>query len=249
LSLTFEEKRKRHLERRLAPDREVTAGELGALGVTGIHRYMSTVLFEEAAALSSPVIGRFREVFIGTHSYMNEGGYLRDHVVIGRYCSIGRRVTIGAGGHAMRGVSTSPFLVGTAGAAYTPAQVEELGLSGKRRHSGPAILEHDVWVGDGAVIMPGITVATGTVIGANAVVTRDVAPYTIMGGIPAKPIGSRFPAGMVDRLLASRYWEIPALRLKAMPTRNVFEFLATVADEPPDAVLPTLAMAATAASR
>ncbi|MBI2718272.1 MAG: CatB-related O-acetyltransferase [Rhizobiales bacterium] len=156
---------------------------------------------------------------------MNDGGYLRDCVAIGRYCSIGRRVTIGAGMHVMRGLSTSPYLNREGDRPYTDEESDTLGFAGPRKNLGPTVLGHDVWIGDGVIVLPGVSIGTGSVLGANAVVTRDVPPYAIVGGVPARIIRRRFPEAIVERLLASRYWELPYESLQAMPVSNIFKFI------------------------
>lgn len=243
--MTFEEKLAQYRVGSLSPDHEVAAEKLAAIGITSPPKYLAKVLFEPAVFLGSPAIAEARAIFIGTHSYMNDGGYLRDNVMIGRYCSIGRRVTIGAGKHAMRGVSTSPFLNRVGGSTYSAEQRKALGFT-ETKSTGPAIIRHDVWIGDGAVVMPGITISTRAIIGANAVVTRDVPPYVIVGGVPAKPIGQRFPKGVSERLLSSDYWELPDGELKLMPLNNVFEFLERLETKKPvKLAIPTYALGVT----
>ncbi len=66
---------------------------------------------------------------------------------------------------------------------------------------------------------------TGAVVGANSVVTRNVAAYSVVGGIPAKPLRARFSSAIAEKLLLSQYWEYPFALLKALPCANVFEFL------------------------
>src|SRR5690606_36010071 len=77
------------------------------------------------------------------------------------------------------------------------------------------IIGHDVWIGHGATILPGVTVGNGAVVGAGAVVSRDVAPYTIVGGVPAKLIRDRFAAGTGERMDRLAWWNWDHLRLRA----------------------------------
>jgi tetrahydrodipicolinate N-succinyltransferase len=95
----------------------------------------------------------------------------------------------------------------------------------KRTHT---IVGNDVWIGDGAVLVSGVTIGTGAVIGANAVVVRDVTPYGIVGGVPARQIKMRFPEEVCQQLLSTEYWEYPLEVLKESPMRNVFEFIAHI---------------------
>lgn len=182
--------------------------------------------FEPGSALGSNVIllpSDDISVFVGAHSYMNGGGYLRDGVLIGRYCSIGRRVTIAAGGHNMGALSTSPLISGCSAAPYSAAQLEQ--VRGRKGPNKPTVIESDVWIGDGAVIRPGVKLSVGTVVGANAVVVRDTDPYEIVGGVSAKTLGYRFAPQVIERLLASEWWEYDAATLNSLPTANVFQFL------------------------
>lgn len=174
-------------------------------GGTARRRYF----YEEGSALHSPMIRTAAEfLFIGAYSYMNAGGYCRGSVMIGRFCSIGRRVTIGAGMHNMAGLSTSAVLEGTAD-------------ENQRSNAGAAtIIESDVWIGDGVIIMPGCRIGAGAVVGANAVVTRDVPPYQIVGGTPARAIRPRFPAPLASALLAAAWWEHPVEVLRGVDTRS-----------------------------
>lgn len=190
-------------------------------------RFLTGCYFEAGVSIQSQVFAGNRYNFIGAHSYMNNGGYMRDRILIGRYCSIGRRVTIGAGMHRVDGLSTYPGLnKGTSG-QYSAEEREHLNITpkSKRRYT---VIMNDVWIGDGAVIMPGIKVGTGSVIGANTVVTKDVEPYTIVGGVPGKSIRRRFPDDIVTELLKCQWWEMPHAELKEMPTGNVFHFLEAI---------------------
>lgn len=193
-------------------------------GGTAKRRYF----YEEGSSLHSPLIRTAAEfLFIGAHSYINAGGYCRGSVMIGRFCSIGRRVTIGAGMHNMGGLSTSALLEGTAGET-------------QRSNAGAVtIIESDVWIGDGAIIMPGCRIGSGAVIGANAVVTRDVLPYLIVGGTPARVIRPRFEAPLAAALHATAWWEYPLDALRGIDTRSAEGALAALSDLPAPPPYPT----------
>ncbi len=92
-------------------------------------------------------------------------------------------------------------------------------------------LGHDVWVGANAVIMAGAQIGIGAVIGAGAVVLGDVPPYAIAVGVPAQIKRFRFPAPIVDRLLASRWWDLPLDTLRALPTDDIEACLTAIERE------------------
>lgn len=198
--------------------------------------------FEPHSQLLSPIVlgdGEPPTNFIGAYSYINGGGYLRDRVAIGRYCSVGRRVTIAAGNHSIRSLSTSPRIKGSAARAYT---AEELALVYSPSPAEPfTIIESDVWIGDGAVIKAGVHLAVGSVVGANAVVIRDTQPYEIVGGVAARHLGFRFDTSVIADLLATEWWERDASALNRLPSANVFEFIERFhADAPAPADFPLL---------
>ena len=165
---TLAQKQERFLEQTLAPDQVLDAAGQAARGIVQ-PAALKPVLFEEGARLESPAITADRRVFIGAHSYMNGQGYLRSNVFIGRFCSIGRRVTIGAGGHRMTGLSTSPLLsAGPMHRHYDAQEVAALGFPAQETIGMPTIIGSDVWIGDGAIIMPGVHVGVGAVTGPTA---------------------------------------------------------------------------------
>ncbi len=141
-----------------------------------------------------------------------------DRLIIGKFCSIacGARFLFTSGNHAMQSLSTYPF----------PIFFDEWDLPANRirdawDNKGDTVIGNDVWIGYEAVILSGVTIGNGAIIGARAVVTKDVPPYTIVGGIPAKPIRRRFDDATIERLEALRWWDwdyekikrnIPAIR-------------------------------------
>ena len=130
-----------------------------------------------------------------------EGASLR----IGKYCSIADQVTILLGGeHRTDWVSTFPF-----------AEVMGWGrgIPGHPSTRGDVIIGNDVWIGLGATLRSGVRIGDGAVIGTHAVVTRDVAAYSIVAGNPARPIRQRFPDAVIAELVRLRWWDWPAERV------------------------------------
>jgi acetyltransferase-like isoleucine patch superfamily enzyme len=131
-------------------------------------------------------------------------------VRIGRYCSIAVGLTVPRPRHWFTGVSSSSF-ASDLGFSIMRSAIRDSGTSYARSYPNPQkpmpVIEHDVWIGEFATLMPGIVVGTGAVVAAHAVVTRDVPPYAIVGGNPARIIRYRFAAETVRKLLRSRWWE------------------------------------------
>lgn len=126
-----------------------------------------------------------------------------DKLIIGKYCSIacGAKFMFTSGNHNMTSLSTYPF----------PIFYEEWGLSGADiteawDNHGDIVIGNDVWIGYEAVIMQGVHVGDGAIIGTRAVVTKDVPPYTIVGGIPAKEIRKRFSEDIIAKLIKLKWW-------------------------------------------
>ena len=127
-----------------------------------------------------------------------------ERVEIGRYCSLGARVTFLAGGnHRLDGASTYPFR-----RIFYRGEPEG-------RSNGPIVVGNDVWIGREAIVLSGCTIGDGAVIGARAVVTRDVAPYAIVAGNPAETIRMRFEPDEIAALLRIRWWEWPPEEIHA----------------------------------
>lgn len=134
-----------------------------------------------------------------------------DQLKIGKFCSIacGAKFLFTSANHTLHSLSTYPF----------PIFFEEWGLDVKNITSawdnkGDIIIGNDVWIGFEAVILSGVTIGDGAIIGTRAVVTKDVPPYTVVGGIPAKPIRKRFSDKVISELLKLQWWNWPETRIK-----------------------------------
>jgi len=130
-------------------------------------------------------------------------------VRIGRYCSINFTVTfMPGGGHNLDAVTTFLFYWGMG-----EGEPEELGVN------GPITVGSDVWIGREALVMSGVSIGDGAVVAARAVVTKDVAPYEIAGGVPARHIGWRFDEQTRQELLKIAWWEWPLEKVLAHRTQ------------------------------
>lgn len=148
----------------------------------------------------------------GLHSYMNSG-LVRSQVIVGRYCSIGRNVIIGSGSHDFGALSTSPVFKKNS----NPPVLKYAHLEKKIRVK----IGHDVWVGDNAYIMSGITIGDGAIIASGSVVTKNVPPYAIVGGIPAKVIKMRFTQELIFAIQAVRWFDFTPDQLQNIDIGNI----------------------------
>lgn len=134
-----------------------------------------------------------------------------DRLVIGKFCSIacGAKFLFTSGNHTMKSLANYTF----------PIFFDEWGLDAKDicrawDNKGDTVVGNDVWIGYEAVVLSGVTIGDGAVIGARAVVTRDVPPYTVVGGVPARAIRRRFDDATVERLEALRWWDWDEAKIK-----------------------------------
>ena len=140
------------------------------------------------------------DVEVGAFSYINAGSIVTC-ARIGRYCSIGYCCHIGPYEHPTDYISSSPHM-------YRRSIWNEC--------RKPAQIGSDVWIGSNAVLLQGISIGTGSIIAAGAVVTKDVAPYSIVGGVPARLLKPRFDPDTSAALLQSRWWELDESALAEM---------------------------------
>jgi chloramphenicol O-acetyltransferase type B len=147
---------------------------------------------------------------MGAHSYIRSGFEIYGQCEIGRFCSIGQNVLIGLDKHQhpLDWLSTSLFT----------KQLEK--VYRQEKECIKTSIGNDCWIGRDAVIMAGVKVGTGAVIGARAVVVKDVPPYAIVGGVPTKIIKYRFKTEIINKLLESEWWEFSTAYLEKLDFRK-----------------------------
>ena len=130
----------------------------------------------------------------------------KDRLIIGKFCSIAcsAKFLFNSGNHKMASLSTYTFPL-----FFEEWDLEKENVAQAWDQKGDIIIGNDVWIGYEAVILPGVTIGDGAVIGCRAVVTKDVPPYTIVGGVPAKPIRKRFDEETIKELQKIKWWDWP----------------------------------------
>ena len=129
---------------------------------------------------------------------------LREKLIIGKFCSIacGTKFLFNCANHSLKSLSTYTFPL-----FYEEWELEKSNITTAWDNKGDIVIGNDVWIGYEAVIMAGVHIGDGAIIAARAVVTKDVPPYTIVGGTPAKEIRKRFDAEVIQQLLMLKWWD------------------------------------------
>lgn len=146
--------------------------------------------------------------FLGDYSYINSGSKLRN-TKVGKFCSIGPNVQIILGKHPFDFVSSHPTFYANNKPFETFSDFNYID------EYDNVVIGNDVWIGEGVLIPGGVTIGDGAVITARAVVTKDVEPYSVVGGVPAKFIKYRFTTEIIEEIKASKWWDWPDDKLKA----------------------------------
>jgi phosphonate metabolism protein (transferase hexapeptide repeat family) len=180
-------------------------------------------LVHPAADVRDCTLGRYTDIGartvlleteVGDYSYIVNDSNVA-YTKFGKFCSVAAMTRINPGNHPMHRASQAHFTYRAS--SYFPDEGDDAEFFDWRR-AHRVVIGHDVWIGHGAVVLPGRTVGAGAVVAAGAIVTKDVAPYMIVAGNPARPVRPRFPSHIAARMERVAWWHWSHERLRlALP--------------------------------
>lgn len=134
-----------------------------------------------------------------------------ERLLIGKFCSIacGAKFMFNCANHSLKSLSTYTFPL-----FYEDWDLEKADVASAWDNKGDIIIGNDVWIGFEAIVMAGVRIGDGAIVAARAVVTHDVPPYTIVGGVPAKVIRKRFDDKVIQKLVTLKWWEWPVGKIR-----------------------------------
>lgn len=184
------------------------------LRAQGVQLALSPI-FEKMALLCEPPVSIAGQIkmagYIGAFTYIRNARLSGGVKSIGRYTSIAPGVVAGDGNHPVDWLSTHPFQYGESKLFKSWSKHEKFDFTKPGRGQGGSItIGNDVWIGANAIILRGVTIGDGAVVAAGAVVTKDVPPYAIVGGCPARLIRFRFEKRIIDKLMDLKWWNFEA---------------------------------------
>ncbi len=194
---------------------------LGGLRIVGASTFMA----EAPVHLLGRFLVRGGETRVGAYCDIADGCESQG-MIMGRYCEVGPGALLSATGHPLSWLSVSPFQykAGAFGWHDSASDVEVVDPEADGRVSfrgAPVQIGNDAWIGSGAVILRGVNIGDGAVVAANAVVNRDVEPYEIVGGVPAKTIKLRVTPEQRDELLELEWWRFTPNQLSGIAFDDV----------------------------
>lgn len=185
--------------------------------------------------------GRIQCNKIGAFTYINDNAYIRAVDSIGRFCAIGPNLVVGMPEHSSKSLSAhiifpyydSKWMENFCN--YSCNNEENINLIRKKQNEelsnrGLVTIGNDVWIGGNVVILRGVKIGDGAIIAAGAVVTKDVDPYTIVGGVPAKVIRTRFDKNTIKELMNLKWWEYGADIMKDCDVTNISKTIEIIKD-------------------
>ena len=209
---------------------------LGGLRTVGPSR----LLVEAPVQLLGTFLVRGGETKIGAYCDIGDNCESQG-LTMGRYCEVGPGAVLGGTGHPLTWLSVSAFQYKAASFGWHESadHVETIDPEAGGRDSfrgDPVLIGNDVWVGAGAVILRGVTIGDGAVIAANAVVTRDVEPYEVVGGVPAKTIKFRVTPEQREHLVELAWWRFTPNQLSGISFDDLPVAIAQLRERVPDLV-------------
>lgn len=166
-----------------------------------------------------PIIKNKEKIIVGDYSYCADDKFeqrvthcypwYKEKLIIGKFCSIAKGVEFMMNGanHCMKGVSCYPFYI-FKGWDHIPWPKQKLNIK------GDTVIGNDVWIGQNAVILPGVKIGDGAIIGAYTVVAKDIPPYSIAVGNPARVVKKRFSKKVINHLLKIKWWDWPIEKIE-----------------------------------
>ncbi|WP_434275935.1 CatB-related O-acetyltransferase [Aliarcobacter cryaerophilus] len=179
-----------------------------------------------SSQINHPIhLGEFSEihnnVIIDKYTFINSHTIIYSNTTVGKFCSIGRNCEINLAKHPIEFLSTHLFQ--TNFDIFKEAQFFDAIKKKDFTFHDSVIIGNDVWIGAKVSINTGVKIGDGAIIGAGAVVTKDIEPYTIVVGVPAKPIKKRFSDEIIQELLLLKWWELNFNDIASLPFDNINE--------------------------
>lgn len=190
--------------------------KIATMGKIMCSHVVGNMFIGQASCINRIESGRY--IGIAYFSYMSD-------CVVGNYCTFGSRVSIGAFSHPVDGLTIHEFGYRNTMASYGETVLDRDSDDYLSERSRQTRIGNDVWVGDNSVVIKGVKINNGAIVAAGSVVTRDVEPYSIVAGNPARLIRNRFDNDIVERLQATRWWEFSMSELRGMPLHDMLSCL------------------------